>query len=69
MASILLWTGIVLIVAGWLALSWQAFKAVSSKKELEKFPEKKHAMTLRRNYCRFAIIAGIALLILSLTVK
>lgn len=68
MASILLWTGIVLIVIGWLALAWQASKRMAVKEDLEKFPEKKRTMLLHRNYCRATILAGILILMISLII-
>lgn len=66
MANVLLWTGKILIGAGWLALAWQAAKTLSRKAEIEKFPALSHTMLLRRNYCRLAIIAGILLILISL---
>lgn len=66
MNSILLWTGIVLIVGGWIALAWQAAKWMRLKNELERFPERRKEMLLRRNYCRFTIFAGLIIIMLSL---
>lgn len=60
-ASILLWTGITLTVAGWIAFAWQAAKIMAVKDELVKFPDNKNEMMLRRNYCRLTIIIGILL--------
>ncbi len=68
MASILMWIGIILIVIGWLALSWQASKRLTMKDELERFPQKRHTMVLRSNYCRLTIIIGIATLIIALII-
>lgn len=68
MANILMWTGIAVTVIGWLALAWQASKAITSKDELDKFPEKKQTMLLHRNYCRFTIIAGILILIIAMII-
>lgn len=68
MASILLWTGIILAVAGWIAFAWQAAKRMAVKDELEKFPDKKNGMLLRRNYCRLTIIIGILLILIAIAV-
>ncbi len=69
MFSFLLWTGIVLIVVGWLALGWQASKRLAVKAELDKFPEKKRSMQQRRSYCMLTILAGIVLLVISLLIN
>ena len=66
MTDILMWSGIGLIVIGWLALGWQASRRLAIKAELEKFPEKKHAMQLRRNYCWLIMGAGMCLLVIAL---
>lgn len=68
MASILLWTGIILAVAGWIAFAWQAAKRMAVKDELEKFPDNKNEMLLRRNYCRLTIIIGILLIMIAIAV-
>ena len=68
MGTILMWTGIALIVIGWLALAWQASKRMAVKDELEKFPQKKVTMQLHRNYCFMAICAGMALVLLAMIV-
>lgn len=68
MAQILIWIGIALIVIGWLALSRQAAKIYAVKDELDKFPEKRKAMLLRRTYCRLIILIGIALLMIALLI-
>lgn len=68
MASILLWVGIVLTVTGWIALAWLAAKRMSVKDELNKFPERKSVLQLRRNYCWLTIIAGVILILLSVVV-
>lgn len=63
MASILLWIGIALTVTGWIALAWQAAKRMGIKDELERFPDKKNVMGLRRNYCWLTMIAGVVLIL------
>lgn len=68
MANIIMWIGISLTVIGWLALAWQASKRLTAKDELEKFPQKKKAMLLYRNYCWLTIAAGVVLLLISLFV-
>ena len=68
MANVLMWAGIGLIVIGWLALGWQASRRLAMKAELEKFPEKKHAMQLRRNYCWLTIGAGMIILVIAMMV-
>lgn len=65
MASILLWIGIAVTVIGWIALAWQASKRMAIKDELEKIPDKKKVMQLRRNYCIITIIAGIILILIA----
>ena len=67
MTSILLWTGIIFIVLGWIALAWQASKRMALKDELGKFPGKKDVMKLHRNYCILTIFAGIVLILLALS--
>ncbi len=62
---ILMWIGIGLVVVGWLALGWQASKWMAQKAELDKFPQRKQQMLLRRNYCRLIILGGIVFLILA----
>ena len=68
MGTILMWTGIALIVIGWMALAWQASKRMAVKDELEKFPQKKGTMLLHRNYCFMTIGAGMALVLLAMIV-
>lgn len=68
MANILMWTGIALIVIGWLALGWQASKRLATKDELEKFPEKKSTMALRRNYCLLTIGVGAILIVIAILI-
>lgn len=69
MGSILLWCGIVLIVVGWIALAWQASRRMAAKNKMEKFPEVRNLMKLRRNYCLITIFIGMLLLIISLLIK
>lgn len=66
MASILLWAGITMIVIGWLALAWQASKRMAVKNQMEKFPQVKQTMRLRRNYCWLTIAAGVILLLIAI---
>ena len=68
MASILLWIGIALTVIGWIALAWQAAKRMAVKDELERFPDKKNIMKLRRNYCLLTIIAGVVLILIAVVI-
>ncbi|MDE5791129.1 MAG: hypothetical protein K2H96_07880 [Muribaculaceae bacterium] len=68
MANILLWIGIIILVAGWLAFGWQASKRMAMKEELERFPEKRRLMVLRRNYCRLTMLIGIVLMIIALLI-
>ena len=68
MASILLWIGIALTVIGWLALACQAAKRMARKDDLEKFPDRRRVMLLRRNYCRLTIIAGILLIMIAMII-
>ena len=68
MASILLWIGIVVIVAGWLGLAWQASKIMAARKEVDKFPDRRKTMMMHRNYWRLTILAGILILIVALTI-
>lgn len=68
MASILLWIGVALIVIGWIALAWQAAKRMAIKDELEKFPDKKNVMQLRRNYCWLTMIAGVVLILIAIII-
>ncbi len=68
MANILLWIGIIILVAGWLAFGWQASKRMAMKEELERFPEKRRFMVLRRNYCRLTMLIGIVLMIIALLI-
>ena len=67
MDDILLWSGIILIVAGWIALAWEATRRMAAKEDLERFPDRRDVMRLRRNYCRVTILAGVVLLLGSLT--
>ena len=66
MANVLMWIGIALTVVGWLALAWQASRRLAVKDELEKFPQKKKTMQLRRNYCWLTIGAGVILLLIAM---
>ncbi len=68
MTEILMWIGIVLVVIGWLALGWQASKRLVAKDQLEKFPQTRQQMQLRRNYCWLVIAAGVILLLIALIV-
>lgn len=68
MASILFWIGVALIVIGWIALAWQAAKRMAIKDELEKFPDKKNVMQLRRNYCWLTMIAGVVLILIAIII-
>ncbi|MDE7154342.1 MAG: hypothetical protein K2O00_07890 [Muribaculaceae bacterium] len=66
MGNILLWIGIAIIVIGWLALAWQASRRMVMKDELEKSPEKKCVMRLRRNYCFLTIFIGAAIIVVAM---
>lgn len=66
MISFFTWTGIVLILAGWIALASQATKRMAQKEEMEKFAEKKMKMRIRRNYYLLAIAVGALLLAIAL---
>ncbi len=66
MASILLWTGITLTVAGWIDFAWQAAKRMAVKDELVKFPGNKNEMMLRRNNCRLTIIIWVLLIMIAI---
>lgn len=68
MTKILMWIGISVIVIGWLALAWQASKRMAIKDELDKLPQKRKAMQLRRNYCLLTIAAGMVVLIAALVI-
>ena len=68
MATILLWIGIALTVIGWLALAWQASKRIVHKDDLERFPQKRHAMMLHRTYCLLTILVGVLILVISLII-
>lgn len=68
MASILLWIGIIVIVAGCFGLAWQAFKIIAVRNELDKFPDRRKTMMQHRNYWRLTILAGILILIVALTI-
>lgn len=68
MESILLWTGIVLIVAAWIAIAIQAFKRLEVKEELEKFRVKRGEMQLRRNYCWVAMGVGAILILIAMLI-
>lgn len=68
MANVLMWIGIGLILAGWLALGWQASKRLASKAELEKYPQRKSTMRLHRNYCFLTIGVGVILLLVAMVV-
>lgn len=69
MLHALLWIGIILIILGWLALAWQASKRMSYGKDLEKFPEKRKALQLKRNYCFLTMLIGILLLLIALIIN
>ncbi len=72
MATILLYIGIALIVAGWLSLSWLAARRIQTQKELERLPQRREE--LKRSYankrwaCRAIILLGMVVLILSLII-
>lgn len=70
MATVLLYVGIALTVAGWLALSWFAVKQISARKEYERLPQKwdeiKQTLMHKRNLCRYLIMSGLLVLIISL---
>lgn len=68
MTSILMWSGIALILIGRLSIAGLAYKRLAAKDELEKFPQKQQAILLRRRYCRLMVFLGIALLLVSLIV-
>lgn len=68
MTIVLMWIGIAVTLIGWLALAWQASKRLDAKDELEKFPEKRRTMQLRRNYCLLTIGIGIFLLLMALII-
>lgn len=65
-ANILLWIGIALIVICWVELAKQSAKVMTQRKENEIFPEKQKAMLYKRNICRFTMIGGILMIIISL---
>ncbi|MCI9607561.1 MAG: hypothetical protein HFJ94_05250 [Muribaculaceae bacterium] len=71
MATILLYIGIVLIVIGWLSLSWFAAKQVNAQKEYGKLPQKweeiKRNLLHKRLICRGVVILGLIAIIISLT--
>lgn len=67
-ANILLWIGIILLVSGWIAFGWQASKRMKMKEELDRFPERKNSMILRRNYCRLTMLVGILFIVLALII-
>lgn len=68
MAQILLWTGIGVTVAGWLALAWQATRRMTAHEEMQRFPEFKARLRLRRRLCLLAILAGCALIVAAMCV-
>lgn len=68
MAEALLWIGIILTVIGWLALAWQASKRMVRKDEIEKFPNVRRTLQLRRNYCWLTITGGVVLVLVALMV-
>lgn len=68
MANVVMWIGIVVILVGFAALSWEAMKRMQAQEELNKFPQKKNAMRVRRNYCLMVIFAGMLLLVLALII-
>lgn len=68
MESILLWTGIVLIVAAWIAIAVQAFKRLEVKEKLEKFQVKRNEMQLLRNYCWLEMGAGAILILIAMLI-
>ena len=65
MASTLLWIGIAVVVIGWIALAWQAAKRMAIKDELDRFPDRRNVMQLRRNYCWLTIIVGVLLILIA----
>ncbi len=73
MAKDLLYIGIALIVIGWLALSWFAFKQIRLQKEYarmqQKWAEIKPGLVHKRALCRWLILAGMAILIISLVLS
>lgn len=68
MAETLLWIGIFLNVIGWLALAWQASKRMVRKDEIEKFPNVRRTLQLRRNYCWLTITGGVVLILVALII-
>lgn len=68
MSSIFLWAGVAIIIIGWLALSWQAMKAIRMREKMAKFKELNDRSRLRRNYCRITIIVGILFLLIALAI-
>lgn len=68
MANILLWIGIALTAIGWIALAWQAAKGMALKDELDRFPDRKNVMQLRRNHCWLTMIAGIVVILIALII-
>lgn len=53
MNTILLCTGITLIIIGWLTLSWFAIKQINAQKEYEKFPQKREEIKSQLNRARW----------------
>lgn len=70
MATVSLYIGIVLIVIGWLTLSWFAAKQINAQKEYERLPQKweevKQNLIHKRWICRSLIILGMIVLIIPL---
>lgn len=64
----MLWVGIILIVAGWIALSWQALKRMAVKEDLKKIPSQMNGMRLNRYYCLLTIFSGVVMLLLALII-
>ncbi len=68
MDNVMIWSGIIITVIGWLALAWQAAKAIAAKKQMDKFPQERKAMLLKRNYCRLTILIGMIVIIIGLII-
>ena len=68
MDSVMVWSGIIITVIGWLALAQQAAKAIAAKKQMDKFSQERKAMLLKRNYCRLTILIGMIVIIIGLII-
>ncbi|MBD5367042.1 MAG: hypothetical protein HDR82_08610 [Bacteroides sp.] len=68
MDSVMVWSGIIITVIGWLALARQAAKAIAAKKQMDKLPQERKAMLLKRNYCRLTILIGMIVIIIGLII-